>query len=71
MPVATTAELLLARAEDDAPGLLFENRSWTWREVVAHCTMADGSSFVSATPKERVAGMFVAMLLSPHFLLTK
>ncbi|GAA4698489.1 AMP-binding protein [Nocardioides nanhaiensis] len=32
---ATTASLLLARAEDDAPGLLFEERTWSWREVVA------------------------------------
>lgn len=31
----TVAGLLAAWAEDDAPGLLFEDRSWTWREVVA------------------------------------
>ncbi|MCE2389855.1 MAG: AMP-binding protein [Proteobacteria bacterium] len=30
----TVADLLLARAEDDNPGLLFEDRVWTWREVV-------------------------------------
>ncbi|MGH9017935.1 MAG: AMP-binding protein [Acidimicrobiales bacterium] len=29
------AALLGTRADDDAPGLLFEDRSWTWREVVA------------------------------------
>lgn len=30
----TVREQLLARAGDDAPGLLFEDRSWTWAEVV-------------------------------------
>jgi fatty-acyl-CoA synthase len=34
-PADTVAELLLARAEDDGRGLLFGERSWTWREVVA------------------------------------
>lgn len=31
----TTAELLLARAEDDNTGLLFEDQRWSWREFVA------------------------------------
>src|SRR5437764_843211 len=31
----TVAELLVARADDDHPGLLFEDRAWSWREVVA------------------------------------
>jgi len=39
VPVATTAELLLARADDDAPGLLFEERTWSWREVVAEAAV--------------------------------
>ena len=30
----TVADLLLARAADDHPGLLFEDRTWSWREVV-------------------------------------
>jgi fatty-acyl-CoA synthase len=29
------AELLAARAADDHPGLRFEDRQWTWRQVVA------------------------------------
>ncbi len=29
------AALLRTRAEDDAPGVLFADRSWTWRQVVA------------------------------------
>ncbi|CAN5313054.1 AMP-binding protein [soil metagenome] len=32
---ATTAELLLRRSDDDGPALLFEDRTWSWREVVA------------------------------------
>lgn len=31
----TFAELIVARAEDDSPGLHFGDQSWTWREVVA------------------------------------
>ena len=30
----SVAELLMARAEDDHPGLLFEDQQWTWRQVV-------------------------------------
>jgi len=30
----TVADLLVARADDDHPGLLFEDRSWSWRQVV-------------------------------------
>lgn len=32
--MSTVAEQLRTRADDDGPGLLFEDRSWTWREVV-------------------------------------
>ena len=35
MDGATVAELLWARADDDHPGLLFGDQSWSWREVVA------------------------------------
>jgi fatty-acyl-CoA synthase len=31
----TVADLLVERAEDDHPGLRFEDGQWTWREVVA------------------------------------
>ncbi|GGS57946.1 acyl-CoA synthetase [Planobispora rosea] len=33
----TLAELLERRAGDDRPGLLFEDRAWSWREYVAEC----------------------------------
>ncbi|MGH9080975.1 MAG: AMP-binding protein, partial [Acidimicrobiales bacterium] len=32
---ASVADLLAERAEDDHPGLRFEDRTWAWREVVA------------------------------------
>src|SRR3954453_22796106 len=35
VPVDTVAELLLARADDDHPGLLFGEDAWSWAEVVA------------------------------------
>jgi fatty-acyl-CoA synthase len=34
-PPQTVAELLVARADDDHPGLRFEDRQWSWRQVVA------------------------------------
>jgi fatty-acyl-CoA synthase len=34
-PSATVAELLLARANDDCPGLRYGGRDWRWRDVVA------------------------------------
>ena len=33
----TVAELVRSRADDDSVGLLFEDASWTWREVIAEC----------------------------------
>ena len=33
----TMRDLLMARAEDDAPALFFEDRQWTWREYVSAC----------------------------------
>jgi len=35
--VTTVAELFLARADDDHPGLRFEDREWSWRQVVSAC----------------------------------
>ncbi|MEV0378412.1 AMP-binding protein [Nonomuraea sp. NPDC050643] len=40
MTADTLASLLLARAEDDRPGLLFEDAVWSWREHVAACLSA-------------------------------
>ena len=33
----TIAELVRSRADDDTTGLLFEDSSWTWREVIGEC----------------------------------
>ena len=36
-PVPTVTELLLARADDANPGLVFEDRQWTWAEHLQEC----------------------------------
>lgn len=38
----TFAHLVAARAEDDAPGLWFEERCWTWRQVVVEARQRAG-----------------------------
>ncbi|MGR6914887.1 AMP-binding protein [[Actinomadura] parvosata] len=40
MTADTLASLLLARAEDDRPGVVFEGRVWSWRQHVADCLAA-------------------------------
>src|SRR5580698_1931621 len=35
--LATVTGMLLAQAGSDRPGLLFEDRRWTWREHVREC----------------------------------
>lgn len=35
----TFGDILLERATDDHPGLLFEDSAWTWREFVAECAV--------------------------------
>jgi len=35
--VASYADLLLQRVNDDKVGLVFEGRSWTWRQIVQEC----------------------------------
>lgn len=37
--MTTVADLLVARAEDDNTGLRFEDASWSWRQVVAECSV--------------------------------
>jgi fatty-acyl-CoA synthase len=34
-PPSTASELVLQRADDDRPGLRFEGRAWSWRQVLA------------------------------------
>ncbi|MGW2159914.1 AMP-binding protein [Nonomuraea sp. NPDC001699] len=40
MIAQTLAALLLDRAQDDRPGLMFEGAVWSWREHVARCRAA-------------------------------
>ncbi len=37
--MSTIAALVRARADDDRPGLAFEDESWTWREWTAGCAV--------------------------------
>jgi len=39
----TVASLLLSRAEDDHPGLIFEGHTWSWAAVVDECTARAGA----------------------------
>ncbi|MEV4174483.1 AMP-binding protein [Nonomuraea sp. NPDC049709] len=56
MTADTLGSLLLARAEDDRPGLVFEDRVWSWREHVAACRAA--GAWLSA----RGTGLHVGVL---------
>ena len=38
----TFGDILLERSTDDAPGLLFEDSAWSWREFVAECAVRAG-----------------------------
>ncbi|MBB5774434.1 AMP-binding protein [Nonomuraea jabiensis] len=56
MAANTLAALLHARAEDDRPGLMFEDTTWSWREHVAACRAA------GAWLSGRGAGLHVGVL---------
>lgn len=51
---ATFRELLLARADDDRPALRFEDRAWTWRELVAEALRRAGLLHARRRGGERV-----------------
>ncbi|WP_246366116.1 AMP-binding protein [Nonomuraea rhodomycinica] len=55
MTADTLAALLLARAGDDRPGLLFEDRAWSWREHVAACRAAAARLGAITDPSWRAA----------------
>ncbi|NUW35010.1 AMP-binding protein [Nonomuraea sp. SMC257] len=55
MTADTLAALLLARAGDDRPGLLFEDRAWSWREHVAACLAAAARLGAITAPSWRAA----------------
>ncbi|TYB63348.1 AMP-binding protein [Nonomuraea sp. PA05] len=56
MTADTLASLLLARAGDDRPGLVFEGGVWSWREHIAACLAA------GARLSARGAGTHVGVL---------
>ncbi|MHB8595100.1 MAG: AMP-binding protein, partial [Acidimicrobiales bacterium] len=56
---STVAELLRARADDDATGLRFETQTWTWRQVVAESRRRA----VAATAWRRPGPFHVGVLL--------
>jgi len=65
-PAGTVAGLLLARASDDGVGLIFEERSWTWREVVAESARRQAM----ATALRRTGPFHIGVLLDnvPDYL---
>ncbi|MFF4773668.1 AMP-binding protein [Microtetraspora fusca] len=56
---ATFAELVAARADDDRPGLRFEDRSWSWREVVAEARLRAGLARDLRRPGPWHIGLFL------------
>ena len=55
----TFAGLIEARAGDDRVGLWFEERCWTWREVVAEARLRAGLAEEMRRPGARHAGLFL------------
>ncbi len=62
----SVADLLVARAEDDHPGLRFEDEQWSWRQVVAASTQR--ASLIRSWDQR--AGLHLGVLLGnvPEFL---
>jgi fatty-acyl-CoA synthase len=62
----TMAELLGTRADDQAPGLVFEDRSWTWADVVVE----SGFRAARATRLRRPGPFHIGVLLDnvPDYL---
>ncbi len=63
---STAAELVLARAGDDGVGLRFEDRSWTWAEVVDEALAR--ASFLSAQPGGGPLHVGVLLDNTPEYL---
>jgi fatty-acyl-CoA synthase len=64
--VVTVADLLEARADDDAVALRFEDRSWTWRQFVADCRRA--ASVASSLRRPGPFHLGVLLDNTPDFL---
>ena len=64
--MTTVADLLEARAEDDHTGLRFEDRSWTWRQVVDESRRR--ATFLSAVRGEGPFHIGVLLENVPEYL---
>ncbi|MBB4904123.1 long-chain-fatty-acid--CoA ligase [Actinophytocola algeriensis] len=63
--VPTVTELLLARAEDADPGLVFEGRQWTWAEHLREC--ADRAALLRSLRRPGPFHVGVLMDNTPEF----
>ncbi|HQV17079.1 MAG TPA: hypothetical protein PLC22_01995, partial [Gordonia sp. (in: high G+C Gram-positive bacteria)] len=48
----TVTQLLLERAEDDNPAIIYDDRRWTWREYIAEATRWASATIGSAGASE-------------------
>src|SRR4051795_12300958 len=62
---STMADLVLARAGDDHPGLVFEESSWTWRQCVQEA--ADRASLLASLRRDGPFHVGVLMENTPEF----
>jgi fatty-acyl-CoA synthase len=65
--IATLAGLLLTRAEDDGPALLFEDDRWSWRELVAEAAVR-AAVFRDLRPDDRPWHVGVLLDNGPEYL---
>jgi fatty-acyl-CoA synthase len=63
----TLAALIEARAEDDTPGLRFDDRAWSWREVVAESDRW-AAAFAGLRPEEGPFHIGVLLGNVPEYL---
>jgi fatty-acyl-CoA synthase len=64
-PLPTVTELLLARADDANPGLVFEDSAWTWAEHVQEC--ADRAALLHSLRRPGPFHVGVLMDNTPEF----
>lgn len=62
------AEVVRSRADDDKTGLVFEDRSWTWREVIAEaCVRADALTSIPM-PEDRQRHLGILLENVPDYV---
>lgn len=63
------ADVVRARANDDKVGLVFEDRSWTWREVIAEaCVRAEALAEIVPLPEGRQRHLGVLLENVPDYV---